>query len=142
MKIRNNLVLFLVGGYVALAPLAGFTAAEIGANFIVALVVLLAMFIAFSLGWIGGGDAKLTSAVTLWVGAQHTLDFLAYTAVFGGVLSFIILQFRSIVLPYQLLRMSWIIRLHGSNTGVPYGVAIALGGIISFQDTVWTAAVR
>ncbi|WP_308494330.1 A24 family peptidase [Microvirga aerophila] len=140
MKIRNELVVFLLAAYAALAPLAGVSVAEIGWNAAAALSVFSAMFLFFCLGWIGGGDAKLASVIALWIGADHALDFLVYTALFGGALTLIILQFRSIGLPPQYLRSSWIARLHSTNSGVPYGVAIAAGALFIFPNTAWMTA--
>src|SRR5687768_12306866 len=99
MRIRNELVLFLLAIYTALAPLAGFGAVEIGWSATCAFGVLVSMLALFSFGWIGGGDAKLTAAVTLWLGADHALVYLLYTALFGGVLTLALLQFRLIALP-------------------------------------------
>src|SRR5437764_15354703 len=78
--IRNSLVLALALAYAALAPLAGFAAAEIGWSAAVALAVLLVSFVLFALGWFGGGDAKLAAVTALWVGAAHTGSYLVYTA--------------------------------------------------------------
>lgn len=137
MKIRNDLVLFLLAIYAALAPLAGFGAIEIGWSAVTALSVLAVTFICFSFGWIGGGDAKLAAVIALWVGAENTLPFLLYTALFGGVLTLALLQFRSMPLPVTWLRASWLTRLHSSGSGVPYGVAIALGALFVFPHTTW-----
>jgi prepilin peptidase CpaA len=142
MRIRNEISLFLLGTYATMAPLVGLSVAEIGWSVAVALAVLALMFVSFAFGWIGGGDAKLASVIALWIGANQTLNYLAYTAIFGGVLTLLILQFRSMVLPYQLIRMQWIARLHASTCGVPYGVAIAAGAVFAFPETPWMAALR
>ncbi|MBL0406545.1 prepilin peptidase [Microvirga aerilata] len=136
-KIRNELVLFLIGVYAALAPLAGWTLAEIGINAAVAGCALALSLICFGLGWIGGGDAKLASIVVLWLGAEHTTAYLAYAALIGGVLSLALLQFRLMVLPAFCLRTPWIIHLHDRGTGVPYGVPLAVAALVIFPDTLW-----
>ncbi len=137
MKIRNDLILLLLVIYAALAPLAGFGAMEIGTSAAVAFAVLVCMFCLFSMGWIGGGDAKLVAAIALWVGAEHTLAYLFATAIFGAVLTLLLLQFRSVVLPAFCIRVSWILNLHTSGSGVPYGVAIAAGALFTFPNTPW-----
>src|SRR3954451_20310982 len=73
MRIRNEVVLFLLGLYAALAPLAGMGVVQIGLSAAVAAGILVCMFIFFSFGWIGGGDAKLASVIALWLGADHAL---------------------------------------------------------------------
>jgi prepilin peptidase CpaA len=137
MKIRNELVLFLLGIYAALAPLAGFGAVQIGLSAAVALSVLAGMFIFFALGWIGGGDAKLSAVVALWIGAEHALPYVVYTALFGGVLTLALLQFRSISLPSSVRRISWVAQLHARDSGVPYGIAIASAALFVFPNTSW-----
>ncbi len=140
MKIRNELVLFLLAVYAALAPLAGFGAVEIGMSATVAFGILVCMFIFFALGWIGGGDAKLAAVVALWLGADHAAFFVIYTALFGGVVTLALLQFRMIPLPATCHRMPWIVKLHRSGVGVPYGIAIAAAGLFTFLKTPWMAA--
>lgn len=137
MKIRNDLVLFLLAIYAALAPLAGFGAVEIGMSAAVALGILICMFIFFGLGWVGGGDAKLAAVIALWLGADHALPYVLYTAVFGGALTIILLQFRAFPLPASCYRVPWIAQLHAPNTGVPYGVAIASAALFVFPSTPW-----
>lgn len=137
MRIRNELVLFLLAIYAALAPLAGFGVDEIGLNAAVALGVLVCMFVFFGLGWIGGGDAKLAAVVALWLGADHVMAFTIYTALFGGALTLLLLQFRALPLPAPCLRVSWITQLHARNTGVPYGVPIAAAALLILPTTPW-----
>jgi prepilin peptidase CpaA len=140
MKIRNELILFLLATYAALAPLAGFGVADIAWGSAVAAGVLAASFICFAMGWIGGGDAKFAAVVALWLGADLVLPYLLYTTVFGGLLTLAILQFRSIVLPPQCISVGWINRLHAPKSGVPYGVAIASAALVVFLQTPWIEA--
>src|ERR1700733_8429104 len=93
-KIRNGLVLLLLLPYAAVVPCARFAANEIGWSVAVAAGVLLFAFAFFAFGWIGGGDGKLVAVTALWLGADHTPAYLMFTALFGGVLTFALLQFR------------------------------------------------
>ena len=43
-------------------------------------LVLVGAFAFFSFGWIGGGDAKLAAATSLWLGFGLTLPYLVYAA--------------------------------------------------------------
>ena len=106
----------------------------------VAAGVLIGMFVMFGLGWIGGGDAKLAAVIALWLGADHALAYVLYTALFGGILTIALLQFRLMVLPAQCLTVPWIMRLHAPETGVPYGVAIAIAALFIFPATHWMKA--
>src|SRR5690606_17246076 len=101
------------------------------------LVVLLAGFALFTLGWIGGGDAKLMAAASLWLGFDNLLVFLVWTALLGGALSLLILTYRRFFPPLWLMRQPWAMRLHDPNEGIPYGVALAGAGLVVYPSTVW-----
>lgn len=82
----------------------------------------------------GGGDWKLLSALAPWVGLQGLPGLLVVTALFGGIESVIILVFRAIVPSKSSLRTnSWTGPVLVSS-GVPYGVSIALGGILAIVE--------
>ena len=71
----------------------------------------------FSLGGMGGGDVKLGTAIALWFAPLATLIFFIVTSFAGGFVSV----------------GAWIyhhkIKRSEGKTEVPYGVAIALGGL-------------
>ena len=136
-KIRNGLVLLFLLAYGLLAPFAGFTSHEIAWSAAVAGGVLLAAFILFSLGWMGGGDAKLAAVTALWVGADYTPAYLVYTALLGGAFTLALLQFRMLALPAGLQSRAWIARLHARGSDVPYGVALASAALVVFPQTHW-----
>jgi prepilin peptidase CpaA len=140
LQIRNRVVLFLLGSYVLLAPLSGLSWAQIGWSAAAAASVLIGMFTLFGLGWIGGGDAKLAAVIALWLGADQALAFVLLTAIFGGILSILLIKFRLALLPAQCITVPWIMRLHEPKTGVPYGVAIAAGALFIFPATHWMDA--
>jgi len=137
LRIRNDLVLFLAAVYFSLAPIAGIGWGEIASSAAVASLVLVVMFVLFGLGWIGGGDAKLAAVAALWLGGGQALEFVFGTALAGGALALLLLQFRNIPLPGFALRFPWALRLHAAGSGVPYGVAIAAGALLVFPDTAW-----
>ena len=139
MKIRNVLVLGLAAAWVVLAPLAGFEAAELGWSLAVAAGVFAITFVFFALGWIGGGDAKLAAVSALWFAPEQALLYFSYAAVLGGVLTLVILQLRSRLMPVGLLGFDWIARLRDRKAGVPYGAAMAPAALIVFPQTEWLA---
>jgi prepilin peptidase CpaA len=140
-KIRNDLMLAFLLVYAALAPFSGFAVHEIAWSVAVAVAVLLCAFILFALGWIGGGDAKLAAVTALWFGADQTPAYLVYTALFGGVFTLAVLKFRGLPLPAFLLNTPWIARLHSRDAGIPYGVAMAMAGLVVFPQTHWMSRV-
>ncbi|MGH6947805.1 MAG: A24 family peptidase [Kiloniellales bacterium] len=99
----------------------------IGATTVAALVLLTGFFL-FSRGWLGGGDAKLLAAVSLWAGPALIMPFLLYTTAVGGLLSgfYWFAARRSLAAaggPHEKgLRA-------GLKAPVPYALAIAIGAI-------------
>jgi len=137
MTISNRLSLALTAGFFALTLLMGMSLPVIGWHVAAAGLVLLVSFIFFWRGWIGGGDAKLAAATTLWLGFDHLLDYMVYASLFGGALTLLLLQFRKLPLPGVLARQPWIQRLHEKGGGVPYGIALAAAAMLVYPHTVW-----
>ncbi len=135
MRIANWLVLALVAAYVVLALVAQVPLVEIGISAAFAVAVLVIAFAFFAFGWIGGGDAKLVSAITLWVGMGLALPYLIYAALLGGALTMLLLVVRRYPLPLMLAGVPWIERLHDNKTGVPYGIALAVAGLLVYPQT-------
>ncbi|WP_092714652.1 A24 family peptidase [Rhizobium multihospitium] len=135
MTIPNRVSLALAISFLILAPLFGLSLAEIGMHFAGAGLVFLACFALFALNVMGGGDAKLLAAATLWFGFDSSLmEFLIYVAFIGGVLTVLIVLLRSqanTILAIGLpLPNSLVIAKK-----IPYGVAIAIGGIMAFPSS-------
>jgi len=125
MTISNRLSLALAGGFFLLALVTGMSLAAVGMHLAAAALVLTISFGFFSMGWIGGGDAKLAAATALWFGFDFLLDYLIYASLFGGVLTILLIQFRRLPLPGPLARQAWILRLHDAGGGVPYEIGRA-----------------
>lgn len=135
MRIANWLVLVLTVGYFALALLAQMSWSEIGMSVAAAAIVFAIAFAFFAFGWIGGGDAKLVSATTLWVGFGLMLPYLIYAALLGGALTLVILGLRRYPLPAVLQRQRWLDRLHDPKVGVPYGITLAAAALLVYPET-------
>jgi prepilin peptidase CpaA len=89
----------------------------------------------------GGGDAKLAAATSVWLGWSLVLEYSLIASVAGGVLTLGILLARQWPLPLSLLRHKWIERLHDAKTGIPYGIALSFAGLVIYPQTeVWRAA--
>ena len=136
MRISNRVVLLLVGGFFLVAFGAHLPLESIGMHLLGAAIVLVFAFAFFAFGWIGGGDAKLAAATTLWLGFAMTLPYLVYAALLGGALTFGILAIRRWPLPEALGKVKWIDRLHDNKAGVPYGIALAASGLMVYSDSV------
>ena len=82
----------------------------------VAALVFGLFAIAFALGVMGGGDVKLVAAIALWLPAQSVLALLFIMSVAGGVLTL------AMLIRHKLGRKA-------GQLEIPYGVAIAFGGL-------------
>ncbi|HSP49586.1 MAG TPA: prepilin peptidase [Pseudolabrys sp.] len=142
MTISNRLSLALAGGFFLLTFITGMSMSltAIGLHLTAAAMVLTISFGFFSMGWIGGGDAKLAAATALWFGFDYLLDYLVYASLFGGVLTLVLIQFRRLPLPAPLARQTWILRLHETGGGMPYGIALAVAALAVYPKTGWMPA--
>ena len=139
-RIPNRLCAALALGYLVFAALLGVPAVDILLNISCALAILAIAFLMFSLGWLGGGDAKLAAATAAWLGWTAILDYGVAAALFGGVLTLIILGARAAPLPAVFGRIDWLARLHDARAGVPYGIALAAAGLMQFPNSsIWSA---
>jgi prepilin peptidase CpaA len=135
MKIPNRISLALVAGFVVIAIITRMPLETLGLHAAVALAVLVATFILFSLNMLGGGDAKLMAAGALWMGPMFAFEYLAWTTIFGGILALLILAYRNLVPATVLPLPPWAMRLHTAGGAIPYGIAIAAAGLVVFPHT-------
>ena len=104
-------------------------------------LVLAVVFVFFSRGWIGGGDAKLAAATALWLGFAHLADYLLYASLFGGALTLLIDPISRAAAAAGVRRPGWAERLHRRGGGVPYGIALAAAALLVYPQTEWMAAI-
>ena len=136
MRISNKLVLFLVASFFVVAMAINLPLQQFAMHVACAIAVLAVGFGLFALRWIGGGDAKLAAATTLWLGFGLTVPYLVQAAVLGGVLTLLILALRRLPLTPFLARYRWLERLHDRKGGVPYGIALALAGMLTYSNSI------
>lgn len=140
MTVPNRIAIVLLAGFFLLAPVVGLSLSDIGLHSLVGVAALVAAFFCFAMGWIGGGDAKLFAATALWMGPELIFTYTLITALLGGVLTLAILFLRGMPLPVALAGQGWLLRLHDQKAGVPYGIALAVGGLIAYPDSAFMAA--
>jgi len=140
MTISNRVSLALAGGFLALALLSGMGFYDILTHLGAGATVLAVAFACFAMGWVGGGDAKVAAGAALWFGFGHLLDYLLYASLFGGALTLLLISFRNLPLPGPLARQTWILRLHETGGGVPYGIALAAAALVVYPKTGWMPA--
>jgi len=141
MTISNRVSLALAAGFLALALASGMASSDILQHVGAGATVLVLAFGCFAMGWVGGGDAKVASGAALWFGFGHLLNYLLYASLFGGALTLLLLQFRQWPLPYPLAGQAWLLKLHAKESGIPYGIALAIGALVVYPETEWIKAV-
>jgi prepilin peptidase CpaA len=117
----------------ALAIALAFPVFALGGGWLAALLGLAAGTAAFALGtllfakgWLGGGDVKLLAAVALWLAPPLLAPFALVTSLAGAILSMAMLTPLRRCLPAPPVNLS---HETGLRQPVPYGVAIAAGGL-------------
>jgi prepilin peptidase CpaA len=80
-----------------------------------AIGVCLVLLLPFLANLLGGGDVKLMATLTLWLPPESLIRALLVVSIAGGLLGVAML----------LLARRW------SEKSVPYGVAIAIAGIVA-----------
>lgn len=141
MTIPNRVSLALAVSFLVLAVASGMGVYEIMMHIGAGAAVLVIGFGCFAMGWIGGGDAKVAAAAALWFGFGHLMNYLLYASLFGGALTLLLLQFRQWPLPVSFAGQPWLARLHAKETGIPYGIALAIGALMIYPETEWMKAV-
>jgi prepilin peptidase CpaA len=96
-------------------------------------IVFAVGYVIFAMKWMGGGDIKLLTACSLWVGLKNLPEFLFDVALLGGVFAVSVWIFRKI-LPHLPKKNIPTPRILKDGEPVPYGVAIAIGFLIM----IWT----
>ncbi len=137
MNISNNVSMILIASFVGFALMMGMDFQTILWHFMTFALVLTIGFVLFALNVIGGGDAKLAASTALWLGWAHTAPYILLASFIGGILTLLILKFRSGLIPEKLNKMEWVLRLHDKKNGAPYGIALGLAALIIYPSTPW-----
>lgn len=140
MTIPNKLCLALVAAFFVAVPFAGLTLHDVALHAACALGVLTLTFILFASGVFGGGDAKFSAGVALWLGPTMTLEFMITAAIFGGLLTTVLVLMRSFPTYTAAIQSQWAARLLSSEVGVPYGIALSGAAMVSLTNSFWFAS--
>ncbi|GAB2902513.1 A24 family peptidase [Microvirgula aerodenitrificans] len=115
---------------------AGWPPGQLIPHLAIALVTLLFCAILVAIGGFGGGDAKLAATVMLWAGPAAAGTTLLLITQAG-----LLLALTGLAAERMLPRLAPDSRLHRALSslvpvpGVPYGIALSLGGLYA----VWTS---
>jgi prepilin peptidase CpaA len=141
MTIANRVPLVLIATFAAVAPLTGMDWTTYAWHFAAAGLALSVTFGMFAMGGMGGGDAKLIAATSLWMGFNlNLLGYLVISSIVGGVLTLLILSYRKSPLADMAGENMFLRHFADPTSGIPYGLALGLGGLIAYPDSplaVW-----
>lgn len=133
-RLPNAAVAALAGLYFIGAGIDDALRAALAAHALTAVAALMLAAGLFRIGWLGGGDAKLAAVIFLWSGPVHATRVFFIVSVSGLMLGMAVLAAgvlaRRSVPAHE--RLGWV----APARGVPYGVALALGGLAA----VWPSA--
>jgi prepilin peptidase CpaA len=131
--IPNWISIALAAGFLPAALAAGAQPTQIALALAIGAGMLVVGVVMFALRWLGGGDAKLMAAASLWIGLPGLAPFVLYTGLAGGALALALLALRSAwVRPLVAAGPAWVDRLATPGAATPYGVAIAAGALAAF----------
>lgn len=129
MTIPNWMNVTLALMFVPAAIAAGISWPVAGYHLLVGLTAFVLSFGLFAFGLFGGGDAKMIPGVLLWIGPGGVLEFIVGMTLGGGALAVIVVLMRKAV-PVELAP-PFARKVLSSESGIPYGVAIATGALFA-----------
>ncbi len=137
LKIPNWLNAVIAVSVVPFVILAGMPLEIFAWHIIAGLVTFVVGFILFSINIIGGGDAKMLAACAVWVGWDVLMEFAVVTVFAGAVLVIAIKVWVFFANRKDIKGMDWAKNFLSKKPQLPYGIAIAAGGVIVFPATWW-----
>ena len=137
MKIPNRLNLAIAGLMLPVALIAGMPGDVFLWHLAAGGLMLAGGFGLFAANAIGGGDAKLFAAASLWIGWNQLMPFAIYTALAGGALAIAMKAWQLVRIEHEVKDVTWLKRVIRTNLDLPYGVAIATGAVLVYPATFW-----
>lgn len=97
---------------------------DLALQFALATLVFALFCVAFHFRQMGGGDVKLIGALALWLPPAALMGMLLVMSLVGGVITVVMVIDRKI-------------KKNESVAEIPYGVAIAIAGLLSFREPLF-----
>jgi prepilin peptidase CpaA len=119
--------------FIALLPL-DWAFSQVLSNLATAAGVLAICFLLFIRGYIGGGDAKLLTAISLWTGVEGLSALIFFMTLSGGGIAILLIVLRYFDLPTRLKKIRCLKQLHEEKKYIPYAIAIAGGVFATLND--------
>jgi len=126
-RLPNKLVLVVGGLFFADALAVHMSFGNLMAHLLIAFVVYLICGGLFAAKMLGGGDAKLAAVIFLWAGLHLSGSAAILISVTGASVALISLATQRTNPQHRLAAVRTLALFSGAR-GVPYGVALAVGG--------------
>lgn len=127
LRIPNSYVIVVLGCFIAAFGLSPESFGPWWHHLSAGLIFLVITYIMFSLGMLGGGDAKMGAALALFVGLRGLVPYLFYMALVGGLLGILAIVIKKKKPFAHPAPESWVGQLYQGRNAVPYGIAISSG---------------
>ena len=108
-------------------------------NIFYGLVVFVFFVVFWRLGWVGGGDVKFVSAISLFMGLEHVLIFVILMSLISLLMVFILkslpklsLLYLRLPLPVVILNLITKVEQHT----IPYGLPAAIAALIVIPSVI------
>ena len=133
MKIPNSIIVMMIGTFFVAYAGAPQIFLPLWQHIFSMLLVFLITYFIFAKNWMGGGDAKMMTAVCLWCGLKGLLSFIFFMGIAGWFLCLLALWLQK-KKPFKNPKEGgWIATVQSGKNAVPYGIAIAIGAICSLS---------
>jgi prepilin peptidase CpaA len=141
MTIANRVSLVLVATFAVVAPLTGMAWSVYGLHLAAGMLVLSVTFGLFAIGAMGGGDAKLLAATSVFFGFDMSLmNYLLIATLIGGAITLGIMIYRKSAMAVFTGHNLFLRNFADEKAGIPYGIALGIGGLIAYPESplmVW-----
>lgn len=151
LEIPNWISVVILADYLVAALVGSVDPLVIASHLSAGAAVLLIGALLFFIGirrnvkLFGGGDAKLLGACAVWTGWSTLLPFIFVVAMVGGVFALMVVLIRrwrlNEIALVRRIKTEWLRKLLTAEEGLPYGVAIAAGGVFLLSEMPLTAPV-
>ena len=139
MTIPNRVSLVLIAAYLLLALYLRLPLATVGLHVSCGLAMLAADLHDVSNGLDRRRRRQARRRDGALAGMAVLFEYGLVASLIGGALTVAILALRHYELPEKMLSVGFIAKLAEKNGGVPYGIALALAGLLIYPHTgVWT----
>lgn len=141
-RIPNWLTLLTALLFFPMAMATAMPAAALTWHILAGVLLFVIGFGLFAFNLVGGGDVKLLGALGLWLGLGSLGNFFQALAYAGLVQALLMSAWAYIIFSMEIRsdadsQIGLWSKLRTIKPNIPFGFAIALGGIVAFRDTWW-----